>query len=104
MPILDTPQSAEEFRQAGFTERQSSLLAHKLEEAVQKNNEDLRQFIGKALGDLETRMVARMEIGFQSLRAEFHSQLRDQLLKMFAIQIAILSLAVAVIKLFPNAF
>ena len=43
-----------------------------------------------------------MDSKIEGLRAELHSSLRDQLLKFVTILVAVVSLAVAVIKLFPD--
>lgn len=44
----------------------------------------------------------RVDSMIEGLRAELHSSLRDQLLKFVTILVAVVSLSVAVIKLFPD--
>ena len=98
MPITDTLKTAEEFRGAGFSEEQASLLAHKLEEAIQANNQDLKEFIRGEFEHFETRMDAK----FSEIRVEFHQSMKDLTIKLVGVMIAVVSLAVAVIKLFPD--
>ena len=104
MPITDTLKNAEDFRRTGFTEEQSNLLANKLEEVVQANNEDLKGFIRQEFKSFEIRMDAR----FSELRAEFHESLKDLTIKILGVTIGVTigaaTVAVAVIKLFPNFY
>ena len=98
MPITDTLKTAEDLRRVGFPEQQANLLAAKLEETAQAQSEDLKSFIRAELGNLEIRLETKIE----SLRAEMHSLARDQLLKFVTVTALMMSVAVAVIKLFPN--
>ena len=102
MPITDTLKNAEELRRAGFPEQQANLLAAKLEETAQAQSEDLKSFIRTELGNMEARMEARFDARIESVRAEMHSLARDQLLKFITVMALMFSVAVAVIKLFPN--
>ncbi len=123
MPITNTLKSAEDFRRVGFTEEQSNMLASKLEETAQAQSEDLKQFIRQELGVFRAEMNAQfegiraeMDVKFegvktefqtvraeiQSVRAEIHDVARDQLMKFVTIIVAVVSIAVAIIKLFPN--
>lgn len=99
MPITDTLKTAEEFRQVGFSDEQAGLLSVKLEETAQAQSEDLKQFIRSQFSLQGARIDARLE----GLRADFQTSLRDQLLKFITIMVGLISLAVVVIKLFPNA-
>jgi hypothetical protein len=108
MPITDTLKNAEDFRRVGFTQEQSSVLAAKLEDTVHRQSEDLKVFIRQELilfraelrGELREGLATiRVEMG--SLRADFHSALRDQLVKIVAIVAALITAAVAIIKLVP---
>ena len=71
----------------------------KLEETAQAQSQDLKEFFRAELALLESRLEAKLE----GLRADFHHSLHDQLLKFVMVLIAALSVAVAIIKLFPNA-
>ena len=123
MPITNTLKNAEAFRRVGFTDEQSSLLADTLEETAHAQSEDLKQFIRQELGNFEARIDAKLDsiraeiaatrselrVEIAESRAEFHQALgemnktiRDQLLKFLAITVAVLTVAVAIIKLFPN--
>ncbi len=100
MPITDTLKTAEELRGAGFPENQANLLAAKFEETANAQSEDLKSFIRAELGNLEVKIDVKIE----SLRAEMHSLARDQLLKFVTVTALMFSVAVAIIKLFPNLF
>lgn len=60
-------------------------------------SEDLKSFISRELD----RKLNELRL---ELRAELHSALRDQTFKLMAILIAAISLAVAILKIFPNAY
>jgi len=92
MPITNTLKTAAELKLAGFPENQANVLAEKFEETATAVSEDLKSFISR---ELDRKL--------NELRVEFHSSMRDQTFKMMAVLIAALSLAVAIIKLFPNA-
>jgi hypothetical protein len=47
-------------------------------------------------------LEARLRSEIASVRAELHASLRDQMLKFITILVAVVSLAVAAIKLFPD--
>jgi hypothetical protein len=96
MPITDTLKTAADLRLVGFPEAQAAKLAEKFEEAGRAVSEDLKSFISgeldRKLGTLEGR-----------LRSEFREELRKQMVWFFTVLTGLLGLAVAVIKLFPNA-
>jgi len=116
MPITDALKTAADLRKVGFTEEQAAILAEKYEETAQAQSQDLKDFIRAEIqgGRAELRAeTADLRMGIRGvrgeiraemadLRAEFHSALRDQLLKIVTILIAVVSLAVAIIKLFPD--
>ena len=119
MPLTDTLKTAEELRRAGFTENQANLLAGKFEETAQAQSQDLKEFIRGEFTALEARLNTRFEAintkfegvntkfegvytRIEAVRAELYSAQRDQLLKFVTILVALLSVAVAVIKLFPD--
>lgn len=133
MPITDTLKTAEDLRRVGFTDEQSTTLATKLEETAHAQSEDLKSFIRGELGNMEARLDARIESlridlkqDIQELRSELkgeiqevradlkpeilevrvemHSLARDQLLKFVTIMALMFSMAVAIIKLFPDLY
>ncbi|MBI4083702.1 MAG: hypothetical protein HY423_13940 [Candidatus Lambdaproteobacteria bacterium] len=98
----------------GFTEEQASLLSAKYEETAQALGQDLKTFFAEQLarvhGDLKNEisgfraeMDRRFELTEARMRAELQGGLRDQLMKFIAVMAMMISLAVAIIKLFPNA-
>lgn len=110
MPITDTLKNAESFRRVGFTEEQANLLAETFEQTAHAQSEDLKSFIRAELGAMEGRLEAKLDnleartdTKIEGLRADMQSALRDQLLKIVISTIAIVSLAVTILKLFPNA-
>ncbi len=124
MPITDTLKTAEELRQAGFPENQANLPAAKFEETAHAQSEDLKSFFRSELGNLENRLEAKFDAKIEWLRVdlkqeiqqvradlkqeiggvrvEMHSLARDQLLKIVTVMALMISVAVAIIKLFPN--
>ncbi len=85
------------------------MLSQKFEETAQAQSQDLKEFIREEFKTFEHRMEARFNsiegkitTGDESLRAELHASLRDQTFKFVTIMMAMITLAVAVIKLFPN--
>ena len=114
MPITDALKTAAELKLAGFPENQATVLAEKFEETAAAVSEDLKSFISRELDrkltELRGELIGKLNEQrgeltgkLNELRVEFHSSLRDQTFKLMAILIAALSLAVAIIKLFPNA-
>ena len=117
-------------RDAGFNDRQANALAQKFEETAHAQGEDLKDFIRSEFDRRFESMEARMDTRFskvneqfsnidsrfaqvdvqfaemgtkiEAVRAELHSSLRDQMLKFITILVAVVSVAVAVIKLFPD--
>ena len=127
MPITTELQNAQKLRDAGFTQQQAETLAEIVENGQQQGFERFAETLEKGLtgirneiaaleSRLDTRFVAlegrletlketlngRIDSVRGDLRAELHASLRDQMLKFVAILVAALSLAVAIIKLFPN--
>ena len=99
MPVTDTLKTAADLKLAGFPDNQAKVLAEKFEETATAVSEDLKSFISRELKELRLEMDRKLS----DIRVELHSSMRDQTFKLMAILIAALSLAVAIIKLFPNA-
>lgn len=83
----------------GLSEEQASLLAHKLEDAANLQSQDLKAFIRAENAAMEERWTARLE----GARADLEASMRQQMLRFVTIVAALLTVAVAVIKLFPDA-
>jgi len=62
----------------------------------------VRAEMNTRFAEVNTRF-AQTDVKIADLRTELHSSLRDQTLKLIAVLIAAISLAVAIIKIFPNA-
>jgi DNA-binding transcriptional MerR regulator len=106
MPIIQERQTMQDLRAAGFSQQQAEVLAAKLEATAQATQQDLKDFIRQELAqfkqELNTRF-AEIDTKFAELRSEMHATQKDLAFKLIATLVAGLSLAVAVIKLFPGA-
>jgi vacuolar-type H+-ATPase subunit I/STV1 len=106
MPIIQERQTMQDLRAAGFSQQQAEVLAAKLEATAQATQQDLKDFIRQEFAqfrqELNTRF-AEMDVKFADVRTEMHATQKDLAFKLIATLVAGLSLAVAVIKLFPGA-
>lgn len=123
MPITNGLENSRKLRETGFTQQQAEVPAEIIEHAQQQGFDRFSEIlerglarvsneiallasrVGNRLEALEGRFEAlesRVDSKIEGLRAELHSSLRDQLLKFVTILVAVVSLAVAVIKLFPD--
>ena len=123
MPITNGLENSRKLRETGFTQQQAEVLAEIIEHAQQQGFDRFSEILERGLTQvsngiallgsrvesrleaLESRFEAlesRVDSKIEGLRAELHSSLRDQLLKFVTILVAVVSLAVAVIKLFPD--
>ena len=117
MPITDTLQNAKRLEAVGFNAEQSRGISEIVEEAVHAGQQDLKDFIRGEISGLRSEISAEfqavrgematlraeLKADMSELRAEFHSALRDQLLKFITIMATMITLAVVIIKIFPNA-
>ena len=117
MPITDSLQNAKRLESKGLTPEAAQEISSIVEEATLAGQQDLKDFIREAMLGLENRLVVKIEevrvegkanndqlrLEIRDNRIEMHSLARDQLLKFIAVLIMSLTLAVAIIKLFPNA-
>ncbi len=78
------------------------MLSQKFEETPQAQNQDLKTFFVSEMDRRFEMFESRMNVRFEEIRTELHSSLRDQTFKYVTIMMAMITLAVAVIKLFPN--
>ena len=99
------------------SQRQAEVLAAKLEITAQATQQGLKDFIRQEFAQFRQEVKAELaqvraemnnrfaqtDVKFAEMRTELHSSLRDQTLKLLAVLIAAISLAVAIIKIFPNA-
>jgi len=110
MPITQERQTMQDLRDAGFSQQQAEVLAAKLEATAQATGQDLKDFIRQELASFRQEMKAEfgqvrseMDVKFAELRTEMHATQKDLAFKLIATMIAAISLAVAIIKLFPGA-
>ena len=89
----------QDLRAAGFTQQQAEVLAEKLEATAQAASQDMKGFIRTELSAFEGRLDTR----FAEQEARFERALRLQLAAILTAFIGVTTLAVAIIKLFPNA-
>ena len=116
MPITSELENRRKLKAVGFTDAQSEVLVEVIERSVQQGFDRFVEVFERGIGELrhemarmearlETRLVAldgKLDARIESVRAELHSSLRDQMLKFVTILISVIGLAVAIIKLFPN--
>ena len=117
MPITQERQTIQDMRAAGFSEEQALLLAAKFEATAQATSQDLKSFISaenerlraelradmkQLRADLDVRF-AQIDSRFAAQEARFERALRVQVAAILTAIVGVTTLAVAIIKLFPNA-
>jgi hypothetical protein len=104
MPLTNTLETARRIEALGFTHQQAQGFAELFETTAQDARKELvtRADLEVTRADLE-RLIAEVRMEIAGLRADFRDELRKQMLWFFSVQIALLGIAVAIIKLFPNA-
>ncbi len=105
MPITTELHNTRELREVGFSQAQGEKLAEIFQRSQQRGFEKFAETLEHALNGIRAeisgvRSELREEI--KALRVKLHSPLRDQMLKFITILVAVVPLAVAVIKLFPD--
>ncbi len=78
----------------------------KFSEVLSQEFRFLRSEISKAFSSIRSEIAAvrnELRVDIAESRADFQSGLRDQLMKILGIVVAVVSLAVVIIKIFPNA-
>jgi hypothetical protein len=114
--ITSELRNVRELKEVGFTEKQAEKLAELFERSQSQGFEKFAEMMAAMEGRLDARFAAvearmtameerltlRLDGKIDSLRAELYKALHDQLLKMFALVVGVVSLAVAIIKLFPD--
>lgn len=98
MPITDALKTAKQLQQAGLPAAAAELLAEKFEETAQATQADLKDFIRQEFAQFRAEVRGELNTRFAEQEAKFERAMRTQLMAI----IAIVSLAVAIIKLFPN--
>lgn len=86
MPITAELENINKLESVGFDHDQAKTLAEVIEKSHQDSHQDLKEFIHNEINGLELRMKASQS---------------DLLMKIFGIIVGSLSIAVAIIKLFP---
>ncbi len=104
MPITTELQNIRELKEAGFTEQQAEKLAEIFERSQQQGFEKFVEVLDQRLGEMEARLNAKFDSKIDGLRVEMYKAMNDQLMKMFALMVGVVSLAVAIIKLFPDLY
>jgi uncharacterized sporulation protein YeaH/YhbH (DUF444 family) len=124
MPIIQERQTMQDLRAAGFSQQQAEVLAAKLEATAQATQQDLKDFIRQEFAQFRQELSTRFadmdvkfaqyrmemntrfgatELKIAELRTEMHASQKDLAYKLIATIVAVTSLGVAIIKLFPNA-
>jgi hypothetical protein len=97
MPITNPLQTAQRLEALGFPPRQAQGLAEILEETIQANNQDLKEFIRAEMAALRLELKADIA----ALEARIERSMRLQLATILSAFVAVTGLAVALIKLLP---
>jgi hypothetical protein len=121
MPITNTRENAKKLESLGAPTPLARGIAEILEDAIQANNQDLKTFFREELQREMALLRSEIKAEFASLRSEskadiaslrsdmhvmradLQREMRQQLLWFFTMAAGIATIAVAVIKLFPNA-
>jgi hypothetical protein len=90
-------QTAQRLEALGFPPRQAQGLAEILEETIQANNQDLKEFIRAEMAALRLELKADIA----ALEARIERSMRLQLATILSAFVAVTGLAVALIKLLP---
>jgi tetrahydromethanopterin S-methyltransferase subunit G len=98
MPLTNTLQNARKLEALGMPAEQARGVSEVVEEAVAAVQLDLKDFIRSEL----EKHTARIDAKIEAMRAEMHKAIQEQTQRYIFILIGLLSLAVTVIKLFPN--
>ena len=121
IPITTELQNVRELKEAGFNDRQAEKLAELLERSVQqgfekfvevldRNMAEVRQefaLLRSEMAQMESRLNARIDAmvaKIEAVRAALYKAHSELLLKIVATFVGVVSLAVAIIKLFPNLY
>ena len=116
MPITSERQNVQKLRGVGFSQDQAVTFAEiierlhqqgfeKFSEVLERSMTDFRQQMDRRFADFDARLElleSRMDTKIEQLRVELHSSLRTLKVRLVGAVVAIVSLAVAVIKLFPD--
>ncbi|MEE8554583.1 MAG: hypothetical protein V3T00_01890 [bacterium] len=116
MPITPELDNSRRLKAVGFTVEQAETLTEIIEgaqrqgferfsEVLERSFSAFRNEMNQRFGQLDSAFVqldSKLDTVRAELRAELHSGLRDQMLKFIGIMAMMISLAVAIIKLFPN--
>jgi hypothetical protein len=97
MPITNPLQTAQRLEALGFPPRQAQGLAEILEETIQANNQDLKEFIRAEMAALRLELKADIA----ALETRIERSMRLQLATILSAFVAVTGLAVALIKLLP---
>ena len=110
MPLTNTLETARRIEALGFTHQQAQGFAELLEDTAHATQQDLKDFIREQMGAMEQRlegklsaMEGRINVRFAEQEARFEHSLRMQMATILTAIIGVVGLAVAIIKLFPNA-
>jgi hypothetical protein len=107
MPITNPLETARRLTALGFSPQQAEGVAQLLEETAKDIHGDLatKDFVRAEIAELRTELkteIADLRTGLKTdianLRAEMRGEFRQQLMWFFSIQIALLSAAVALLK------
>ena len=101
MPLTDTLENAKRLENLGFSHDQAQGRSELIEDAVQEDNRDLKEFLRGELGDFRNEFRAEIN-GFRNeFRSELQRELRFQMLWFFAMLVGVVSIAFTLFKFLP---
>lgn len=100
MPITSELHNTRRLRDAGFSQEQAEILAELLEDSQQQGFEKFAEVLTLELGKVRHELNGEIK----DLRAEMHASMKDLAVKLMTLVVAVVTVAVAVIKLFPDLY
>jgi hypothetical protein len=119
-PITSERQNIQILRESGLPDRQAEAIAAVVENAIQSGFEKFAEVLSRELGAIRTELKAEiagvrselkteiaavrseLKIEIRDSRIDIQKSINDQVWKIVGAVTAIVSIAVAIIKLFPN--
>ena len=97
MPITAELENVKRFESVGFTHEQAEILAEVHESTAESHDKSLKEYLDRKFESVD----AGIGSSEQRLKTEIAKSNSDLLIKIFGIVAGSLSIAVAILKLFP---
>jgi len=103
MPITEELQNVKELESVGFPHEQAEALASVIEKSHRDSQESLKEFIRAENEKLRNELVGKikdLEVSMKDLEVSMAVSQKDLLVKIFAIIVGTVGVAVTILKLF----